>query len=278
MSESYADIVIVGGGLSGCALGAALADGQRHVVVVEARTGRNPRFNGELIHPTGTEVLAQVGLLAPLEAAGAAIRGFACVPGREQPATLLPYAEIPNSRPTGLALDHRLLVDALRAEVQRLPGVELRLGERVGRPQPVGARRDRLKSRAQAFELVGGLCFGVGVGIAVLGAPQLVPTPQPEPESARDVSFAAARGYELCVRFRELGVPHRERPPQRRPRVVDAVSRVLELRAGRQYERDRPDHEEHEHDDRETPNPTSHHRGKLAAGSPAIAHPLASLG
>jgi len=48
--------------------------------------------------------------------------------------------------------------------------------------------------------------------------------------------------------------------PQRRPRAVDAASRILELRAGRQHERDRPDHEQHEHDDRETPDPTSHHR------------------
>src|SRR5260370_35010358 len=96
-----ADVVIVGGGLSGCALAAALADGHRRIVVLEARTGRNPRFNGELIHPPGTEVLAQVGLLPPLEVAGAAILGFACVPGRGRPAAPLPHSRVPTAPPTG---------------------------------------------------------------------------------------------------------------------------------------------------------------------------------
>jgi squalene monooxygenase len=129
VKESHADVIIVGGGLSGCALAAALADGHRHVVVVEARAGKNPRFNGELIHPTGVDVLDARGFLAPLAAAGGAhVTGFACVPEPGEPTTLLPYREIPGSRPHGFAIDHRDLVDVLR---KQLHGIELRTGERV---------------------------------------------------------------------------------------------------------------------------------------------------
>ena len=42
--------------------------------------GRNPRFNGELIHPHGVDVLDERGFLGPLhEAGGADVRGFAVV-------------------------------------------------------------------------------------------------------------------------------------------------------------------------------------------------------
>src|SRR5262245_17540476 len=127
-----ADVIIVGGGLSGCALAAALADGQRRIVVLEARAGKNPRFNGELIHPTGVDVLAARGFLEPLhQAGGVDVRGFAASPRAHAPATVLPYAEIPGSRAHGFAIDHRDLVEVLRAHATTRPGVELRLGERV---------------------------------------------------------------------------------------------------------------------------------------------------
>ena len=129
-----ADIVIVGGGLSGCALGAGLARAlpARRVLVLEARQGKNPRFNGELIHPTGVDVLAERGFLAPIENAGAAqVLGFACLPGPGQPVTLLPYREIEGSRPYGLGIDHRHLVDVLRVQIAQLPNLEVRTGERV---------------------------------------------------------------------------------------------------------------------------------------------------
>jgi 2-polyprenyl-6-methoxyphenol hydroxylase-like FAD-dependent oxidoreductase len=127
-----ADIVIVGGGLSGCALAAALAGRGRRIVILEARQGKNPRFNGELIHPTGVDVLDARGWLPALEAAGAAqVLGFAGVIRPGSRATLLPYREIPGSRPFGLGIDHRILVDVLRKHMADLPGVEVRTGERV---------------------------------------------------------------------------------------------------------------------------------------------------
>src|SRR5205807_5661743 len=128
------DVIIVGGGLSGCAMASALgrADGSRRILVLEARAGRNPRFNGELIHPHGVDVLEARGFLAPLhDAGGADIHGFAVVQSLDKPITKLPYAEIPNSRPHGFAIDHHDLVDVLRKKTLERPGIELRLGERV---------------------------------------------------------------------------------------------------------------------------------------------------
>jgi squalene monooxygenase len=128
------DVIVVGGGLSGCAMASALAhsDGRRRILVLEARAGKNPRFNGELIHPHGVDVLDERGFLAPLlDAGGAKVRGFAVVQGKDKPITKLPYAEIPGSRPHGFAIDHHDLVDVLREKMSALAGVEIRLGERV---------------------------------------------------------------------------------------------------------------------------------------------------
>jgi 2-polyprenyl-6-methoxyphenol hydroxylase-like FAD-dependent oxidoreductase len=126
------DVVVVGGGLSGCALATALADGRRRILVLEARKGRNPRFNGELIHPFGVDALDAAGLYEPAKAKGGVdIEGFAVFPGAGQPPSVLPYREIPDCRPHGFAMDHHEMVDALRAETKKRPGVELRFGERV---------------------------------------------------------------------------------------------------------------------------------------------------
>jgi squalene monooxygenase len=126
------DVIVVGGGLSGCAMATALSDGRRKILVLEARAGRNPRFNGELIHPHGVDVLDDRGFLGPLhQAGGADVHGFAVVQSAARPTTLLPYAEIPGSRPFGFAIDHHDLVDTMRAQMLAHPGIELRLGERV---------------------------------------------------------------------------------------------------------------------------------------------------
>jgi 2-polyprenyl-6-methoxyphenol hydroxylase-like FAD-dependent oxidoreductase len=138
MDSRNADVIIVGGGLSGCAMAAALADGASRngrtlkIVMLEARAGKNPRFNGELIHPTGVDVLDARGFLEPLHAAGGAdVEGFAGILKPGGAATVLPYREIEGSRAHGFAVDHHILVDVLRRETLKRPGIELRLGERV---------------------------------------------------------------------------------------------------------------------------------------------------
>lgn len=130
--ELDADVIIVGGGVTGCATAAALSDGKRRIVVLEARRGHKPRFAGELMHPTGAEVLDDLGFLPALYRAGAIdVDGFALVRQRDQPALTLPYSEVPRARKTGLCMDHRELCEAMRVEVARRPGVDLRLGSPV---------------------------------------------------------------------------------------------------------------------------------------------------
>jgi squalene monooxygenase len=127
-----ADVVIVGGGFAGTAAAAALADGRRRIVVLEARTGADPRFRGELIHPPGVRILGELGLLAPLQAAGAApVEGFATMIDRDRPAVLLRYAEVAGGGPSGLAISHQDMVARLRREVIARPGVDFRTGQRV---------------------------------------------------------------------------------------------------------------------------------------------------
>lgn len=127
-----ADIVIVGGGIAGCASAAALADEERRVLILEARQALKPRFAGELIHPTGATVLAALNVLPALHSAGGTdIEGFAVLKPMAQVHTLLPYREIQGARPSGFAIEHRTLVECVRLAATRRPGVELRLDEQV---------------------------------------------------------------------------------------------------------------------------------------------------
>ena len=131
MSTSW-DVIIAGGGFAGSTLAAALANGHRRVLLLEARSGPDPRFRGELIHPPGVLVLERLGLLGPLaKAGGFHVTGFAVIPAGDPDAVVLPYAEVKGGRPTGFAIDHREMIAVLRGEAGKRPGVEVRTGQRV---------------------------------------------------------------------------------------------------------------------------------------------------
>ncbi len=131
MSAAIRDAVIVGGGLTGASLACALANGTRRILVLEAREGRGPRFAGELIHPTGVDVLDQVGLLPALkQAGGVELGGFAvAIAGRAT--THLSYADIRNGRAHGFAIEHHDMVAVLRREAAARTGVEIQFGKKV---------------------------------------------------------------------------------------------------------------------------------------------------
>jgi squalene monooxygenase len=131
MSTSW-DVIIVGGGFAGSTVAAALANGRRSVLLLEARSGPDPRFRGELIHPPGVSVLERLGLLGPLsQAGGFHATGFAVIPAGDPDAVVLPYAEVEGGRPTGFAMDHREMIAVLRREAGKRPGVEVQTGQRV---------------------------------------------------------------------------------------------------------------------------------------------------
>ncbi|HEX2569543.1 MAG TPA: FAD-dependent monooxygenase [Polyangia bacterium] len=131
MSTSW-DVIIAGGGFAGSTLAAALANGNRRVLLLEARSGPDPRFRGELIHPPGVSVLERLGLLGPLDRAGGFhVTGFAVIPAGDPDAVVLPYGEVEGGRPRGFAIDHREMIAVLRQEAAQRPGVEVRTGQRV---------------------------------------------------------------------------------------------------------------------------------------------------
>lgn len=127
------DILIVGGGFAGAVAALTLANEKRHITVLES-SAEVPRFSGDLIHPLGSRLLSDIGVLDRLLKLGAAsIRGFAVFPGsgpntgtrrtKANQFAILPYVGAP-----GLALDSRTLVQTLQAEANARTGVELQRG------------------------------------------------------------------------------------------------------------------------------------------------------
>ncbi|CAN5410948.1 N/A [soil metagenome] len=125
-SPSY-DVIIVGGGFAGLVTAAALANGRRRVLVIEARDAFANRFSGELIHPAGVSILGRLGLLDRLRAStqGATVDGFVVSLHDDG------EARIPYERVLGFSCNHVAMVEAMRPEVQRRTGVTIRRGVRV---------------------------------------------------------------------------------------------------------------------------------------------------
>jgi 2-polyprenyl-6-methoxyphenol hydroxylase-like FAD-dependent oxidoreductase len=127
-----ADIAIVGAGFTGAFAAAALADGRRRIVVLDANPAGRRQFGGELIHAAGVDMLAALGLWPVLASAtGARVDGFCVSASAEDAPVILRYGDVPESRPGGLALDHQEIVSRARARLAASPGVEVRTGERV---------------------------------------------------------------------------------------------------------------------------------------------------
>ena len=127
-----ADIAIVGGGFTGAFAAAALADGTRRIVVLDAAVAPRAHFGGELIHAAGVDMLASLGLWHVLAcAAGERIDGFSVRAGATDAPVLLPYGDVPAGRPGGLAMEHQEIVARVRAHLTGCSGVDVRTGERV---------------------------------------------------------------------------------------------------------------------------------------------------
>jgi len=126
------DVVVVGGGFAGAAAAIGLADGRRHILVLEAGHGTLPRFAGEFIQPAGVAVLGQLGVMPALREQGALSgNGFSVWPSVEGPAALLPYLEVPGLQDPGLYLEHGRMVEALRKRAAAMAGVTLQFDSPV---------------------------------------------------------------------------------------------------------------------------------------------------
>jgi 2-polyprenyl-6-methoxyphenol hydroxylase-like FAD-dependent oxidoreductase len=132
MGPLSSDIVIVGAGFTGAFAAAALADGKRRIVVLDAHPAGRPQFGGELIHASGIDMLLGLGLWHVIEAAdGERVDGFRVTAGADEHPVALPYRDVPALRPGGLALEHQEIVARIRAHLAACGGVEVRTGQRV---------------------------------------------------------------------------------------------------------------------------------------------------
>src|SRR5437870_15118 len=128
MPVSY-NVIIAGGGISGAAAAAALAQHDWRVLVVEPGLDHTRRLAGELIHPPGTADLDDLGLLACLRDAGAVpIHGFAVFAGDSD---VLRYDEVAGLKNAGVAIEHGTMASALLHAVEKFPGVTVQRGARV---------------------------------------------------------------------------------------------------------------------------------------------------
>src|SRR5476649_1874641 len=94
MSNSVYDIVTVGGGLGGAAIGKAMAERGTQVLVLEREKQFHDRVRGEGLAPWGGAEAAQLGLNDALEAARANQGRFACGLG--------PQRDLVTTTPQGL--------------------------------------------------------------------------------------------------------------------------------------------------------------------------------
>ena len=124
------DVILIGAGIAGCAAAQALAladpEQRRRILLIDRHPGASPRFAGEFIHPRGAQILEDLGFYDALKAAGAVdVDGFTVLERAEGRYVELPYGEIPDQRPRGLAAHHKTLVRTMRQVVRQTPQVDL---------------------------------------------------------------------------------------------------------------------------------------------------------
>ena len=118
------DAVVAGGGVAGSTTAAALAREGLEVLLCEAGLPNRRRLAGELLHPPAVASLEDLDLLEPLKRAGAvASYGFAVFRSAIDRGTVLSYAEIPEGRSSGMAIEHHTMSRTLLDAVAERPGV-----------------------------------------------------------------------------------------------------------------------------------------------------------
>jgi squalene monooxygenase len=112
MTRTTYDTAVVGAGPIGCAAAIAFARGGRRVLLLEANPRTAGRFAGEWIHPTGVQVLNELGLTS-LKAASESGpgHGFVVHPDDGGDPIALPYPD----GTTAISFEHGALVEELRS-------------------------------------------------------------------------------------------------------------------------------------------------------------------
>lgn len=121
------DVIVVGAGFAGLVAAASLTDRGFSVLVLEALDEPLDSLRGELIHPRGVRGLEALGLSRALRSQGAVdVLGFAAYAHPDSPPVMLNYGS-----GSGLGLEHRTILVALRAKLQGDARIEFVTGARV---------------------------------------------------------------------------------------------------------------------------------------------------
>jgi squalene monooxygenase len=121
------DVVVVGAGFAGLVAAASLTESGFSVLVLEALEEPLDSLRGELIHPRGVRALEALGLSGALREHGAVdVLGFAAYAKPDTPPVMLDYGG-----GSGLGLEHRTILTALRAKLQGDARVRFETGARV---------------------------------------------------------------------------------------------------------------------------------------------------
>ncbi len=117
--HSY-DVVIVGAGPSGCTSALAFARRDQRVLLLEAEPRVSERLAGEWLHPPALSILDRLGVDLTPVAPYATGKGFVLFPCDGREPIVLPYA----TGHFGVAIEHALLVETLRAHCEREPLID----------------------------------------------------------------------------------------------------------------------------------------------------------
>ncbi len=154
MTHGSYDVVVVGGGPTGCAAAIAHARRGASVLVLEADPRAAKRFAGEWLHPTGVEVLDALRIGRLERARPLTGYGFVIFPDDGSAPIEMPYGG-----GVALSAEHHAIVEALREAARATDGVELVEHARVERLAD-GVVRFEERERGVAREVRAGRVIG----------------------------------------------------------------------------------------------------------------------
>lgn len=126
--HSY-DVAIVGAGPAGCTSALSFARRGKRVLLLEAEPRVSDRLAGEWLHPPALTILDRLGVDLTPVAPYATGKGFVLFPCDGSEPIALPYA----TGHFGIAIEHALLVETLRAHCEREPRIDYRPWSRATR-------------------------------------------------------------------------------------------------------------------------------------------------
>ncbi|KAJ3123161.1 Squalene epoxidase, partial [Nowakowskiella sp. JEL0407] len=121
-SKKKYEVVIIGGGILGCAAAAALGNDGREVLLIERDWKEPDRIVGELLQPGGVKALQELGLADTLnDIDGITVNGYAVISSSDD--VVLPYPNIPNQPIQGVSFHHGRFVMKLREAAEKAKNV-----------------------------------------------------------------------------------------------------------------------------------------------------------